>query len=197
MVVSHRARCIFVHIQKTGGASIESALRDSDPGIGAAAHDGRRHMSAREMRDLAGPEQWRGYFKFAFVRNPWDRLVSWYHMCVQVPVPNRFASFVREHARTFDDFVTSATTGPGERTTRNQLDYLTDDRGEVIVDFIGRYEALHEDFAAVQRRLGLAVALPHVNRSVHGGYLAYYSDATRDIVASRFDRDIRYFGYDF
>jgi chondroitin 4-sulfotransferase 11 len=197
MVISHRARCLFVHIQKTGGASIESVLRHNDPAIASAEHEGRRHMSAREMRALVGPDSWSRYFKFAFVRNPWDRLVSWYHMCIQVPAPNRFACFVREHAPTFDEFVTKATTGPGERTTRNQLDYLTDDRGEVIVDFIGRYEALHQDFARVQERLGLPVALPHVNRSVHGDYRAYYSDETRDIVARRFAGDIRFFGYDF
>jgi len=82
MVISDRHRCIFVHIQKTGGASIEALLLRSDPSAAASAQEGRRHPPARAIAPIAGSERWRAYFKFAFVRNPWDRLVSWYHMCI-------------------------------------------------------------------------------------------------------------------
>jgi chondroitin 4-sulfotransferase 11 len=197
MVISERNRCIFVHIQKTGGSSLEAVLRGNDPGIGSNLHEGRRHLFAREIRPLVGAERWNAYFKFAFVRNPWDRLVSWYHMCIQVPVPNAFARYVRACAPTFEAFVRQATTGMGERTTYNQLDYVTDERGEPMLDFVGRYETLHEDFARIRDRLPLAFDLPHVNRSEHLHYRECYSDATRDIVARRFARDIAYFGYDF
>ena len=197
MIVSPRTRSIFVHIQKTAGASIEEALRAQDPAAGAGLHEGRRHMTAREIRALVGAPTWDAYFKFAFVRNPWDRLVSWYHMCMQVAEPNPFSRYVREVAPTFERFVTHATTGMGERTTRNQLDYLTDDAGTVIVDFVGRYESLAADYATVTRRLGIDAALPHVNTSAHRDYRDYYTDATRDIVGERFARDIARFGYRF
>jgi chondroitin 4-sulfotransferase 11 len=197
MVISDRSRCIFVHIQKTGGASIEARLRDGDAGIDASQHQGRRHLFAHAVRPIAGPERWSGYFKFAFVRNPWDRLVSWYHMCMQVPAPNAFALYVRQHAPTFEAFVTRATTGPGERTTHNQLDYITDEHGAPMLDFIGRYERLEEDFSRIADRLALSPALPHANRSHHEDYRQYYSQATRQIVAERYARDIRHFGYEF
>ena len=197
MVISERNRCIFVHIQKTGGSSLEAVLRANDPGIGSSLHEGRRHLFARQIRPLVGEERWDAYFKFAFVRNPWDRLVSWYHMCVQVPQPNAFARYVRACAPTFEAFVTQATTGMGERTTYNQVDYVTDEAGAQIVDFVGRYESLREDFAHVRDRLALPFDLPHVNRSDHRHYRDYYSPATRDIVAQRFARDIAYFGYAF
>jgi chondroitin 4-sulfotransferase 11 len=197
MIISNRARCIFVHIQKTGGASIEQLLRGNDPEIPKAYLQGRRHMSAGELRTLVPAEIWSGYFKFAFVRNPWDRLVSWYHMCVQTPNANPFARYIKDNAPTFDDFLKKTTTGMAERTTRNQLDYVTDDRGELIVDFVGRYERLGDEFARIRERIGLGEELPHVNKSTHDEYRKYYTEETQDIVAQRFARDIRHFGYAF
>jgi hypothetical protein len=197
MVISDRIPCIFVHIQKTGGSSIEDLLRANDPGIGSSLHEGRRHMFARDIRPLVDPDKWARYFKFAFVRNPWDRLVSWYAMVMQARETNRFGMYVREVAPTFEAFVKHATTGMGERTTRNQVDYLTDERGGVLVDFVGRYERFHDDVDEVRRRLGLAHALPHSNRSAHDDYRHYYTSETRDIVARRFARDVERFGYRF
>ena len=197
MIVSPGTKCIFVHIQKTGGASIESLLLRHDPAIAATAHDGKRHLTAREIRALVPAETWRDSFKFAFVRNPWDRLVSWYHMCMQVTTPNPFSLYVRQHAPTFGDFITRTTTGIAARTTRNQVDYLTGDGGEVIVDFVGRYERLQADLDEVGGRLGIPAALPHLNRSSHRDYREYYTDETRDIVAARFARDLAQFDYRF
>jgi hypothetical protein len=197
MIISDHARCIFVHIQKTGGASIEELLRSHDPDIQENSFQGRRHMSAAELRTLVAPDVWNAYFKFAFVRNPWDRLVSWYHMCVQTPTANAFARYIKDNAPTFDDFLKKTTTGMAERTTRNQLDYVTDEHGEIIVDFVGRYERLGDDFARIEDRLGFRAELPHVNRSAHEDYRKYYTDETRDIVSQRFAKDIRHFGYAF
>jgi chondroitin 4-sulfotransferase 11 len=197
MVISDRHRCIFVHVQKTGGASIEALLRQSDPTISGGMHMQRRHHFARAIRPIAGAERWERYFKFAFVRNPWDRLVSWYHMCMQVATPNAFSAYVRANAPTFDAFVTGAGSGMGERTTHNQLDYITDENGAPMLDFVGRYETLQQDFARIGDKLGLDCPLPHVNRSQHRDYREYYSDTTRRIVAERFARDIAYFGYEF
>jgi len=197
MIVSDRARCIFVHIQKTAGASIDAALQAHDPAAGTGLHAGRRHMLAREIRDVVPCDTWDAYFKFAFVRNPWDRLVSWYHMCMQVTTPNPFSLYVRQHAPTFGDFITRTTTGIAARTTRNQVDYVTGDGGEVIVDFVGRYERLQADLDEVGGRLGIPAALPHLNRSSHRDYREYYTDETRDIVAARFARDLAQFDYRF
>ena len=165
MFISERARCIFVHIQKTGGVSIEAVLRQHESGGGGGwpVRQGRQHMFATELRTwaLRGQDS------------------------SQVP--------------TFDAFLTSTatTTGIAARTTFNQLDYVADASGQPIVDFVGRYERLREDFSVVRERLGLVQDLPHINRSAHAGYRSYYSDAMRDLVAHRFARDIGFFGYEF
>ncbi len=197
MVISSRAKCIFVHIQKTGGSSIEDWLRSNDRSITSNMHLNRRHLPAREIEVLVGPTTWNSHFKFAIVRNPWDRLVSWYFMCVQASTTNNFSKYVREHAPTFEDFLTKTTTGIAERTTYNQLDYVTNQNGEIIVDHIGRFEALDAEFAFLKEKLALSYELSHANKSRHDGYRKYYSEKTREIVAQRFARDIRHFGYEF
>ena len=165
--------------------------------IGSSLHEGRRHMFARDIRPLVEPAKWARYFNFAFVRNPWDRLVSWYCMIEQARETNRFGMYVREVAPTFQAFVKLATTGMGERTTWNQLDWLVDADGTMLLDFVGRYERLADDMAYVKQQLRLAHDLPHANRSSHQGYRDYYTSETREIVARRFARDIEYFRYAF
>jgi chondroitin 4-sulfotransferase 11 len=197
VIVSQRAQCIFVHIQKTGGSSIEKLLRAHDSAIGSHLHNGRRHLSALEMEAIIAPDIWNSYFKFAFVRNPWDRLVSWYHMCTQAVHHNNFSRYIKDNAPTFADFLTRTTTGIAAKTTWNQLDYVTDERGQVMIDFIGRYETLHEDLSVVTRRLALPFDVPHENKSRHRNYREYYTDETAGIVARRFEKDIRHFGYEF
>jgi hypothetical protein len=196
MVVSERLRCIFVHVQKTGGSSIEVALRQHDPAIPEKPHNARRHLGARDVRELVGAATWDASFTFGFVRNPWDRLVSWHSMCVQAPAPNAFGRHVQDHFASFEDFVMRPDAMLA-RTTVPQVDYLAGHDGALIVDFVGRYEALHRDYAEVGRRLGIGAALPHANRSAHRDYRDYFSASMRDVVAARFARDIERFGYAF
>jgi hypothetical protein len=84
--------------------------------------------------------------------------------------------------------------------TFNQLRYLTDKNGEVLVDFIGRFENLAQDISHVFDKLGLEASqleIPHENRSAHSHYSEMYTPETREIVRKRFRRDIEFFGYEF
>ena len=199
MLLSRQKKFLFVHIQKTAGSSLRQALTAAVPDLGPflGTHDhaawARPHLGA----------DWPDVFKAAFVRNPWDRLVSWYAMIrEQDAATNRFWEYVRRRARSFEEFLLHCTDTVEDHDGRksilfNQLDYLTDERGEVIVDFIGRYESLEQDAAPLFRRLNVNAVLPHVNGSRHGHYSAYYTDRTRDLVALRYRRDIDHFGYTF
>jgi hypothetical protein len=80
----------------------------------------------------------------------------------------------------------------------NQLDYITNERGDIIVDFVGRYENLEHDVNTVIQVLGLkSRALPHVNKSQHRHYSEYYTEETKGLVAERYSRDIDFFRYQF
>jgi hypothetical protein len=74
---------------------------------------------------------------------------------------------------------------------------VTDAKGKQIVDFLGHYETLAEDFAKVCAKLNIKAELPHANVSDHRDYRTYYTAETREFVAKQFRRDIEMFGYDF
>ena len=77
-------------------------------------------------------------------------------------------------------------------------EFVCDDEGNVIIDFIGKYENLSTDFRTVCQRAGLpSIELPHLNKSTSGEYRKYYTNETRDFVAKMAQKDIELFGYDF
>jgi hypothetical protein len=124
------------------------------------------------------------------VRNPWDRLVSRYAHLLRSKERRRHR--VVSRMEKFEDFVNWEI----QRGTF-QHSYVTDKRGSQIVDFIGCYERLGEDFAKVCARLKLHAELPHANISQHRDYRTYYTPETRELVAKKFKRDIELFGYNF
>src|ERR1700676_1205404 len=96
---------IFIHVQKTGGNAVRSAL-------GMSVNDAHKHLFARELRGIYGGAAWDSRFKFAFVRNPWDRLVSWWSMIDnsralinRARPPNSFFGYLLAHARNFEEFI--------------------------------------------------------------------------------------------
>lgn len=194
---------LFVHVQKTGGSSILRAL-------GQEAHPRHKHCFAAEFRMMCPAEQWNRTFKFAFVRNPWDRLVSWWSMVnayrdafrkgVRL---NRFFTYVLGSSTTFEEFLLNChadIADPDGRKCilRNQLDYLTDREGRLLVDYVGRFENLAHDFREVTRQLGLPdTALEHRNKTSHAPYTDYYSERTRSLIERAYHRDIAQFGYVF
>lgn len=202
-MISHDQRLIFVHIQKTGGNAICAAL-------GQPPDCPEKHFLARDLRERYGAKTWDDYFKFGFVRNPWDRLVSWWSMMERnraAGVPearlNAFQRFILDRANTFEQFLENCDEeildqdGP-KWIYRNQLDYLVDSSGQLAVDFVGRFENLQQDFDFIARRAGgLPRALPRMNASQHRHYGSYYTPALAQKVADRFERDIQAFGYTF
>ena len=88
MVICHNKKCIFIHIPKTAGTSIEQFIKDNDrnPIILLGVRNGRsmHHFSALEIKSLF-PDLFKKYYKFSFVRNPYDRLLSEYYWC---KIPN-------------------------------------------------------------------------------------------------------------
>ena len=204
-MISAKHQSIFVHIPKTGGQSIESVflkLNGLDWGTRAPLllrrkepqEDGPErlaHLTAREyvMLGYIDGESFDRFFKFAFVRNPWDRLASEYRY-LKEKIP--FAAFVeRMLAEDYPD---------PSRHIKAQVDFLTDEHGKIIVDFVGRFEALAVDFGEVARRLELGrVKLPHRNSSslFRRSYRNYYDERLREQVRQFYAADIERFNYSF
>jgi hypothetical protein len=217
VLFSLRRNFLFVHIAKTGGTSVRAALereRWREPWALArflcsrlSALSGHRlgvklprHAKAIAAREMLPRELYDRLFKFAFVRNPWDLQVSsFHHIRRERPHllgPHQdFAAFLchkLDPARPFQYHI--------DTSIERQSDYLIDLHGNVIVDFVGRYERLEEDFAEACRRIGITTpALPHRRRSTDRGrdYRSYYTDETRALVADHFRADVEMFGYQF
>ncbi len=209
MLISDERRMLFVHIPKTGGASVEQLLREACPDARTAG----RQRHARLRRILAQHPELADYWSFGFVRNPWARMVSWHAMidtwnhrwgpASGRPQDGRWGSTRDGNAlwravagyADFEEFVLRGT-AEHERLAMPQLDYLVD--RDQRADFVGRTERLADDMATVQRRLGLPVSeIPRRNATSHGSYRDYYSPAARDRVGEVYAKDVAEFGYDF
>jgi hypothetical protein len=194
-------RCIFIHIPKCAGMSINRTLFNNHGG---------GHAPIGRYRIIYSPEEFRDYFKFAFVRNPWDRAFSAYNFLRKGGLhtgDQRWAKRNLAAFRTFNDFVRR---GLRRRRILNHLHFRPQHtfvceplRRKPSVDFIGYYENLHVDFARVYRRLTGRASAPHLfhgNRSrstANSTYVDHYSREAREIVADLYRRDVALFGYDF
>lgn len=210
MVLSYQPPFLFVHIDKAAGSSIALALQPMESRRKSSRWRKRllwlgglnrlglyrelefpAHAHAIEAKRCLPPRVYNSLFKFAFVRNPWDRLVSRYAYLLKVEDHPRH-QFVKR-MKGFDDYVAWEI----RRAKFFQHTYVTDRDGKLIVDFIGYYERLQEDFAKVAARLNVKAELPRFNTSSHRDYRTYYSPATRELVGNYFKQDIELFGYDF
>ena len=207
-VISDRFNCIFVHIPKTAGQSIENfflrlhglswetrgslLLRfNPDPARGP---ERLAHLTAREYVDCGyvTAERFEAAFKFAFVRNPWDKVVSDYHYFGYAKRLS-FKEFVAKRMTTRNRYKNAT------RHVMQQRDFIYDEAGNLLVDFVGRFESLQQDFDQICARLGIAeTALPHSNRSSgKRSYSDYYDEFLLKQVGQIYAKDIETFGYQF
>ncbi len=210
MIVSHKYKFIFIHIDKCAGTSITLAmaphLGEEDLVLGCTKEgekrsvEGRKakslwkHATAQRAKTVLGDEIWNSYFKFTFVRNPWDMVVSTYHWWLKTSWNDAMGRSKKIRAmKDFKEYVLS----PYVRE-KNCLDYISDENGDIIVDFMGRHEKLEVDFSYICGRVGLPnIELLHENKSKHKSYNDYYDQDSRRRVRELFNRDIEYFHYRF
>jgi hypothetical protein len=195
MIISDRHRFVFVHVPKSAGTSIRAALAPFADG-GAAASPDTTHETLPAL--LARHPQLTMHFKFAVVRNPWERLVSFFFHARQ-RLAATFPQFqamdgLEAMLRLIDRDLPWLC---AMHAVRPQCDYVCGDDGARLADFVGRHEHLEADFARACRRIGIGAALPRMNVSRHHHYAGYYNGWCRDFVAARYGRDIAEFSYAF
>jgi hypothetical protein len=200
-MISFQKRFLFVHIPKTAGNSIQSVLRDYSEdqlvalrmeqdgierfGLRNPKYKIKKHSTLRQYREALSDEQFRNLYKFTCVRNPWDRMVSYYF----TPTQN-LETWCRKRLR---GIISKALSVP---------DYLRLDDDEqdpfANIDYIMRFENLTDDFRMVCGRLHISPSpLPQLNRSTRTHYSKYYDGELRELVRARFAAEIERFGYTF
>jgi hypothetical protein len=205
-MICHDYKCIFIHIPKVAGQSIETIflnllgltwktrapllLRKNDcPEIGPPR---LAHLTINEyiQYKYLSEDLFDDYYKFSFVRNPWDRVVSIYHY-LGYDRKFIFGEFVLNHLHellhTYYWFL------------KPQKEFITTNNN-IMVDFIGRYENLQSDFDIVCKKLGIEdSALIHKNKSKRNfnEYKAYYNSTSKDLVYKIYKQDVKLFKYEF
>ena len=186
-------KVIFIHVPKAAGSSVTRALFDLDNQIGHLPLNWYERMDSLKFEE---------YFKFAFVRNPWDRFISAYHFLRQGgigPKDEPWAQFLQQFD-SVEHFITSWL--EPDNVKRNlhflpQHEFITNRYGAIGLDFMGRTEEIEADLLSVAEKLGKEVQMPHVNASKRNPYQQYYSERSRDIVAEVYAKDIKMLGYSF
>ena len=188
-MISHKHKCIFIHIPSTSGTSIEKVFDVTNKFWDHPETKQEKHWNASQTRKFVGEKVWNDYFKFTVVRNPWDWIISHYlksepyFQWTNIHTGKSLAYFLRHFKSAPWEF--------GERMS----DYL--DHGEL--DFIARLENRKEDLKHISEKLGFDVDQNKRERvnSKRKHYTEYYDDESRDIVAEKYAKDIEYFGYEF
>lgn len=181
---------------------------------------------AEHFKSVIGGTPFEKMWKVAIVRNPWDRYVSNWKWLTrkESTYPRRgwkSRGWSGEDGQiSFEDFVKQMSWCYTEQPNlhgyqhdkwhiRNQVEHISNREGEIIIDHVGKFEKLNEEFSLICEKSGLALELPHLNRvghysgepkehekvSVH--YSTYYTPELIDIVASRCKADIELFNYDY
>jgi hypothetical protein len=200
----HQYRCIFVHIPKTGGKSVQRFF-------GTHWQD---HKDISGYAQELEPHIFESYHKFAIVRNPWDRVVSDYIYQKKKRSPRSARLCVeddRGRTRTFREWLEAVLADPfrfapdqwGARVSRGihrwspQLDWISIN-GKIAVDSVLHMENLQKEFAELSSNLGLpSRQLPCRNWRFHAHYSYYHDDSTRKLVEKYYEKDIETFGYRF
>ena len=212
MILSYSRRFIFIHIPKAAGESIKTALKDYRHFEFDHPQKIYPHVKALEIKQHEVGEEFDRFIKFAFIRNPWDRQVSYYHYMMDRPflefhhIIKKFKSFgdyihhlgTQDHLPLpQDDLGAYKPYYNPQPSTGPQVDFLVDNDGNYIVDFIGRVENMQSDFRLVCAILEIDVEATKNNTSKHKDYKSYYNDETKEIIRKAFRRDFEYFDYSF
>jgi hypothetical protein len=206
MIISVLHKFIFVAIPKTGTHSVRRALREhmgADdleqvglfvqkkfpiPELARLQHG---HLSLEQVRPHLRQDEFDSFFKFAFVRNPFDRFVS-------------YCAFMSRADGQFDRHPHSVMrhvvqNPPWQHVLfQPQHSFVSSTGGQLLTDFVGRVEEMQKSYDEIARRIGIKSAtLEQVNSSNRQDYRTYYDEALVEGVAKLYARDLEMFGYEF
>ncbi|MFC1837488.1 sulfotransferase family 2 domain-containing protein [Thermodesulfobacteriota bacterium] len=190
-------KCIFIHIPKCAGVSISKSLFGNLAG---------GHMKMFKYKIVFSRHEFNSYFKFTFVRNPWDRLVSSYFFLKEGGYGENDRMWAEANLNIYKDFTEFVKKGVYRKKILRKQHFVPQYKficmpGQFAtdLDFIGYFENLEKDFQYVSDKLGIKCALrfENVGKKRKRDYRQYYNSDTKRIVSDIYHKDIEMFGYSF
>lgn len=193
-------RSIFIHIPKAAGVSICRSLFGSLAG---------GHTSMPEYQIVFPKKEFDRYFKFTFVRNPWDRTFSAYNFLKKGGMVEADKKWAIQELSSFKDFNDFVVRGLQRASVQEWIHFIPQSNFLFLpgnkalqLDFLGFFENIQEDFQYVKKKLGVSdsviIKKENVTDSVKKlDYREFYTDEAREIVAKVYESDIKNFGYNF
>lgn len=187
---------IFVHVPKAAGISVGFGLYDRKTGD---------HRTIADYKLCFRKHEFESFFKFAFVRNPWDRLFSAYsYMKLGGRNKGDYDWSIKHLSpyNSFDEFVTGWVNEENIRLGfhfRPQYEFLCTIGSKIEVDFIAYFEHIANDYEYIRNKIGTGKTLTTMNKTagMKKDYRLYYNKTTREIVGNVYREDIQLFGYNF
>lgn len=190
MIILPKQKALFIHNYRTGGTSFADALRLAKVEM---IVEGEQHVSLTKRNKVF--QAYPTYEIIGFVRNPWERMVSWYLLLnmnknVRKIDQSRYEIFLNDTINSDDS---------GKKIFNLcQMDYFMDDNNISRKMKIGRFENLEEDARQILDSLSIKINhFPYVNRTCHFNYRDFYNEKSRTIIAEQCAQDIELFGYTY
>lgn len=216
--INHDKKAIFFHIGKTAGIFIRNSLSEyynfnlyllkrpdhieycntdmrlnnnltfcTNKGIVQYYKTSDYLTDFMDMND----SKWEEYFKFCFVRNPYDRAVSGWNYLMETEKLNiDFDKYLK-----MKNIVSE---NEYWHVFLSQYETILDSNGKVFVDFVGKFENLEEDFQKILKKCGFD-KITHknkfVNRRNKDNYKKYYTQEALDIINKIYEKDFEFFCY--
>lgn len=159
------------------------------------------HLPSQHIKKYIGESNWAKLFTFTIVRNPWDRMVSLFNYrkrIGQISERMKFTNYVIE----LDNTKSWGMRGSLFSYHGHYLgcsDYINDEKGNVMVDFVGKYEDRESSLEIVSERLQLSelgkLRIQMANTGEH--YSQFYDNETKEIIEKLYKEDIELFSYKF
>ena len=204
-MISHDYKCIFIHIPRTGGTSIEHAVFG---GNWWSIDKKTKHITASQAKKFYA-EYWDSYFKFSFVRNPFDRAISLLNFSEMYYGSKESQILTLNHIDWYKQRFGAPYTVEYDHRFYERSDVIKETHapnqvyGNIIdeeIDFVGKFENLQDDVDFVYEKLGIKKkVVPHAAKSAKlssDKRSHYESLAIKRLVAELYYNDFKQFGYD-